>query len=63
LLLLALRNLRARIGRTLFTAFAIALGMALIFATRIVNVAADGSALYDLRPALGESICCFTWLR
>ncbi|MBF8285555.1 MAG: FtsX-like permease family protein, partial [Anaerolineales bacterium] len=39
--LLALRNLRARTGRTLFTAFAIALGVALIFAGRIVGVATD----------------------
>ena len=39
--LLALRNLRARTGRTLFTAFAIALGAALIFAGRIVGVATD----------------------
>ena len=39
--LLALRNLRARTGRTLFTAFAIALGVALIFAGRIVSVATD----------------------
>jgi putative ABC transport system permease protein len=41
MLLLALRNLRARTGRTLFTAFAIALGAALIFAGRIVGVATD----------------------
>ena len=59
----AIRNLRARIGRTLFTAFAIALGVALIFATRIVNVATDGRALYDLRPVLGNNVCCFTWLK
>ncbi len=39
--LLALRNLRARTGRTLFTACAIALGVALIFAGRIVGVATD----------------------
>jgi ABC-type antimicrobial peptide transport system permease subunit/class 3 adenylate cyclase len=39
--LLALRNLRARTGRTLFTLFAIALGAALIFAGRIVGVATD----------------------
>ena len=44
MLLLALRNLRARLGRTLFTAFAIALGVALVFATRIVSVAAEGQA-------------------
>ncbi|MGH2523602.1 MAG: ABC transporter permease, partial [Anaerolineales bacterium] len=42
--LLALRNLRARLGRTLFTAFAIALGVALVFATRIVGVAAEQQA-------------------
>ncbi len=42
--LLALRNLRARMGRTLFTASAIALGVALVFATRIVSVAAEGQA-------------------
>ncbi len=41
MLLLALRNLRARTGRTLFTAFAIALGVGLIFAGRIVSVATD----------------------
>ena len=45
MLLLALRNLRARLGRTLFTAFAIALGVALVFATRIVGVAADQQAI------------------
>src|SRR5574341_1542719 len=44
MLLLTLRNLRARTGRTLFTAFAIALGVALVFATRIVSVAADEQA-------------------
>ena len=44
MLLLAFRNLRARMGRTLFTAFAIALGVALVFATRIVSVAADEQA-------------------
>src|SRR3989304_5097470 len=42
--LLALRNLRARLGRTLFTASAIALGVALVFATRIVSVAAEEQA-------------------
>lgn len=42
--LLALRNLRARTGRTLFTASAIALGVALVFATRIVSVAAEQQA-------------------
>lgn len=41
MLFLALRNLRARLGRTLFTVFAIALGVALIFAGRIVGVATD----------------------
>lgn len=41
MLLLAFRNLRARAGRTLFTSFAIALGVALIFAGRIVGVATD----------------------
>ncbi len=41
MLFLALRNLRARPARTLFTAFAIALGVALIFAGRIVGVATD----------------------
>jgi len=41
MLLLAIRNLRARTGRTLFTAFAIALGVALIFAGRIVSVATE----------------------
>src|SRR5262245_44582638 len=44
MLLLAFRNLRARTGRTLFTALAIALGVALVFATRIVDVAADEQA-------------------
>lgn len=24
---------------------------------------ADGSALYDLRPVLGNNVCCFTWLK
>ena len=38
MLLLALRNLRTRTGRTLFTAFAIALGVALIFVGCIVGV-------------------------
>src|SRR3990172_9272922 len=42
--LLAYRNLRARLGRTLFTASAIALGVALVFATRIVSVAAEEQA-------------------
>ncbi len=42
--LLAVRNLRVRTGRTLFTIFAIALGVALVFATRIVGVAADEQA-------------------
>ncbi len=44
MLLLAYRNLRARLGRTLFTAFAIALGVALVFATRIVSVTAERQA-------------------
>ena len=44
MLLLAIRNLRSRAGRTFFTAFAIALGVALVFATRIVGVAADEQA-------------------
>jgi len=44
MLLLAFRNLRARTGRTLFTVVAIALGVALVFATRIVSVAADEQA-------------------
>jgi hypothetical protein len=45
--LLAFRNLRARLRRTLSTAFAVALGVALIFATRMVSVAAQaqGAAL------------------
>jgi ABC-type antimicrobial peptide transport system permease subunit/class 3 adenylate cyclase len=41
MLFLALRNLHARPGRTLFTAIAVALGVALIFAGRIVGVATD----------------------
>jgi hypothetical protein len=41
MLFLALRNLRARPGRTLFTGIAVALGVALIFAGRIVGVATD----------------------
>ncbi|MBI4770422.1 MAG: hypothetical protein HY784_08450 [Chloroflexi bacterium] len=28
---------------------------------RLLYVPADGSALYDLRPAMGENVCCFTW--
>ena len=45
--LLALRNLRARPGRTLLTALAIALGVAMIFAMRIAAVAITaGSARY-----------------
>jgi len=24
---------------------------------------ADGSALYDLRPVLGDNVCCFAWLK
>ncbi|MBI3242073.1 MAG: FtsX-like permease family protein [Chloroflexi bacterium] len=42
--LLALRNLRARPARTIFTALAIALGVSLIFAMRIVGVAIDAAA-------------------
>jgi ABC-type antimicrobial peptide transport system permease subunit/class 3 adenylate cyclase len=38
---LALHNLRARPGRTTFTAFAIALGVALILAARIAGVTAE----------------------
>ncbi len=41
MLFLALRNLRVRTGRTLFTAFAIALGVALILAARMAGLAAD----------------------
>jgi len=41
MLILAYRNLRARLGRTLFTTFAIALGVSLIFAMRMVGVATD----------------------
>ncbi len=44
MLLLAFRNLRARPARTFFTAFAIALGVALIFAMRIVGVAVEQQA-------------------
>ena len=42
--LLAFRNLRARAGRTLFTAFAIALGVGMIFAMRLVGVTIEESA-------------------
>jgi len=42
--LLAFRNLRARAGRTLFTAFAVALGVALVFATSLVGVLIEQSA-------------------
>jgi class 3 adenylate cyclase/ABC-type antimicrobial peptide transport system permease subunit len=42
--LLAYRNLRARPARTLFTALAIALGVGMIFAMRIVGVAINESA-------------------
>ncbi len=42
--LLAFRNLRARAGRTLFTALAIALGVGMIFAMRIVGVTIEESA-------------------
>ncbi|MEK7327855.1 MAG: ABC transporter permease [Chloroflexota bacterium] len=44
MLLLALRNLRARPARTLFTALAIALGVGMIFAMRIVGVTINQSA-------------------
>ena len=42
--LLAYRNLRARAGRTLFTAIAIALGVGMIFAMRLVGVTIEESA-------------------
>lgn len=42
--LLAHRNLRARPGRTLFTALAIALGVGMIFAMRLVGVTIEESA-------------------
>src|SRR3970040_1668810 len=41
MLLLAYRNLRTRPARTLFTALAIALGVGMIFAMRIVGVAVE----------------------
>jgi ABC-type antimicrobial peptide transport system permease subunit/class 3 adenylate cyclase len=44
MLLLAYRNLRARQARTLFTALAIALGVGMIFAMRIVGVTFEESA-------------------
>lgn len=44
MLLLAFRNLRARMGRTLFTALAIALGVGMIFAMRLVGVTIEESA-------------------
>src|SRR5574341_846487 len=44
MLLLAYRNLRTRPARTLFTALAIALGVGMIFAMRIVGVAINQSA-------------------
>ena len=50
MLLPAIRNLRARLGRTLFTAFAIALGMALVFATSLVGVIIEQSARDARRP-------------
>ncbi|MBL8055616.1 MAG: ABC transporter permease [Anaerolineales bacterium] len=43
MLLLAARNLRARPGRTLFTAIAIALGVALVFAGRLVGAATEAA--------------------
>src|SRR3990172_6459597 len=65
MLLLALRNLRARLGRTLFTAFAIALGVPLVFAMQIVSVAVDqqakaaresklAGAVLEVSPALAQ---------
>lgn len=50
--LLAFRNLRARAGRTLFTAFAIALGAGMIFAMRIVGIALENSAGQALKSRL-----------
>src|SRR3990172_11869375 len=44
MLLLAYRNLRTRPARTLFTALAIALGVGMIFAMRIVGVTINQSA-------------------
>ncbi|HLF27469.1 MAG TPA: FtsX-like permease family protein [Anaerolineae bacterium] len=44
MLMLAMRNLRARPTRTLLTALAIALGVGMIFATRIVSVTINLSA-------------------
>jgi serine phosphatase RsbU (regulator of sigma subunit)/ABC-type antimicrobial peptide transport system permease subunit len=44
MLLLALRNLRARPARTLFTALAIALGVGMIFAMRLVSATVDDTA-------------------
>jgi len=44
LLLLAVRNLRARVARTAFTATAIALGVAMIFAMRLVGATVTESA-------------------
>ena len=46
-LILALRNLRARPARTLFTALAIALGVAMIFAARIASDALTASNQAD----------------
>src|SRR5262245_2953380 len=43
-MLLIYRNLRRRPARTLFTALAIALGVGMIFAMRIVGVAIEESA-------------------
>ena len=42
--LLAYRNLRARPARTTFTALAIALGVGMIFAMRLVGVTIEESA-------------------
>lgn len=44
MLSLAFRNLRARPARTIFTAMAIALGVAMIFAAQIVGAAVEASA-------------------
>lgn len=44
MLFLAFKNLRARLGRTVFTALAIALGVAMIFAMRLVAATVDETA-------------------
>jgi hypothetical protein len=31
-------------------------------AQTLLYAPADGSALYDLRPIIGEVACCFTWV-